>query len=91
MQINSETARSLLADKKGNLPVWIRPPKTGPDYWCGFGRSKLYELTAKGLIRSVSIRQPGQLKGVRLFELASILSYIERCAANSEPANGAAK
>jgi len=90
MQTNSETARdralSLLGDKRGNLPVWIRPPKNGADYWSGFCRSKLYQLSRDGHIRSVSIREPGQVKGTRLFELASILSYIERIAANSKAA-----
>ena len=37
----------------------------------------------KGLIRSVSIREPGRIKGVRLFHLASILAFIERCEAGA--------
>jgi hypothetical protein len=90
MQTNSETAHdralSLLADKRGNLPVWIRPPKTGADYWSGFCRSKLYQLSRDGHIRSVSIRQPGQVKGTRLFQLKSILDFIERNAVNAEGA-----
>jgi hypothetical protein len=43
-------------------------------------------ISRDGHIRSVSIREPGQVKGTRLFELASILSYIERIAANSKAA-----
>jgi hypothetical protein len=42
-------------------------------------RAKLYELAGTGAIRSVSIRQPGQIKGPRLFNLASILAFIEKC------------
>jgi hypothetical protein len=95
MQTNSETAHdralSLLAEKQANLPIWIRPPKSGSDYWTGFCRSKLYQLARDGKIRSVSIRSPGQTKGVRLFELRSVLDFIERNAANAEEvANGAA-
>jgi hypothetical protein len=59
--------------------VWIRAPKSGPEYFSGFGRSKLYELDAKGKIRSTSIREPGQVKGTRLFNLQSILDFIESC------------
>ena len=29
--------------------------------------------------QSLSIREPGKIKGVRLFHLASILAFIERC------------
>jgi hypothetical protein len=73
----------LLAECQGRLPVWIRSPKSGPEFYCGFSRSKLYEEAAKGNIRSVSIREPGQLKGTRLFELNSILAFIERCEAKA--------
>jgi hypothetical protein len=59
--------------------VWIRAPKGGPEYYSGFTRSKLYELDAKGRIRSTSIREPGQVKGTRLFNLQSILDFIESC------------
>src|ERR1035437_4083325 len=72
-------ARELLQDKSNGLPVWIRSPKQGVDFYSGFSRAKLYELAGTGAIRSVSIRQPGQIKGTRLFNLASILAFIEKC------------
>ena len=59
------------------LPLWIRAPAKGPEYWTGFSRSKLYELVRDRKIRSVSIREPGQEKGTRLFELRSILAFID--------------
>jgi len=74
----------LLEDRTGPLPVWVRPPKKGNEYFSGFSRSKLYVEAGKGHIRSVSIREPGQTKGTRLFELKSILEFIERIAASSE-------
>ena len=79
------TARvaDLMADRSGMMPVWFRSPKVGPDPLCGFCRSKLYQLATDGLIRSVSIREPGQVKGTRLFHLQSILAYIEKCEANA--------
>jgi hypothetical protein len=69
----------LLSERQGTLPVWIRSPKSGPEFYSGFCRSKLYEEAGKGNIRSVSIREPGQVKGTRLFELNSILAFIEKC------------
>jgi hypothetical protein len=84
--------RELMQDRDGPLPVWVRARVGQREYFTGLSRSKFYELAASGSIRSVSLREPGQVKGVRLFELASILKYIERCAAaNAEavPVNGA--
>lgn len=67
----------LLADRQGVLPIWIRAPKGGAEHYTGFSRSKLYDLAAKRAIRSVSVREPGRASGTRLFNLASILAYIE--------------
>jgi hypothetical protein len=68
----------LLQDKDGPLPIWIRPPKAGPEFYTGLSRSKLYLLGKEQKIRTKSIRDPGQIKGTRLFELRSILDFIER-------------
>jgi hypothetical protein len=73
----------LLGDREGTLPVWVRSPKSGVERHSGFSRSKLYELAGNGRIRSVSIREPGQIKGTRLFHLESILAYIEKCEAEA--------
>jgi hypothetical protein len=83
----SPRAAELLADRQGQLPVWIRAPKSGTEFYSGFSRSKLYEGANKGYIRSVSIREPGQVKGTRLFHLASILDWVERCEATAGSAN----
>ena len=69
---------ALLAERDKGLPVWIRSPKSGAEHFSGFSRAKLYELAASGAIRSTSIREPGQLKGTRLFHLGSILALIEK-------------
>ena len=73
----STKTQELLNDTLDGKPIWFRSPKGGPDRWTGFSRSKLYELAGEGLIRSVSIRTPGQTKGTRLFNLQSVLDYIE--------------
>jgi hypothetical protein len=75
----SAKARELLNDQSNGLPVWIRAPKQGVDFYSGFSRAKLYEGAGKKHFRSVSIREPGQVKGTRLFHLQSILDFIARC------------
>jgi hypothetical protein len=75
----SPQARELLQDRAQGLPVWVRSPKIGVETYSGFSRAKLYELAGKSAIRSVSIREAGQVKGTRLFNLASILAFIEKC------------
>ena len=77
----STRAAHFIAEHDGDLPVWVRAPKHGYEFYSGCSRAKLYEWAAKGFIRSVAIREPGRIKGIRLFHLASILAFIERCAA----------
>jgi hypothetical protein len=72
-------ARGLLQDQANGLPVWVRSPKQGVEFYTGFSRAKLYEGAGKGHFRSVSIRALGQVKGTRLFNLQSILDFIARC------------
>jgi hypothetical protein len=77
-------AAQFFREREGSLPVWVRAPKRGHEFYSGCSRPKLYEWAAKGFIRSVSIREPGRIKGVRLFHLASILAFIERCEASAK-------
>ncbi len=74
-------AKELLTDRDGAMPVWVRAPVIGPEPHCGLTRPYLYQKAKDGHIRSVSIREPGKVKGVRLFNLPSIMAYIERCEA----------
>ncbi len=82
----SPTAAQLLRECHVGLPVWIRSPKSGTEFYSGFSRAKLYEGAAKGHFRTVSIREPGQVKGTRLFHLQSLLNFIERCEAAADTA-----
>ena len=77
-------AAQLASERDRNLPVWVRAPKFGHEFYSGCTRPKLYEWAAKGFIRSVSIREPGRVKGVRLFHLASIFAFVERCEASAQ-------
>lgn len=65
------------------MPVWVRAPIDGHEHFTGLTRAKLYELAGKGQIRSVSLREPGKVKGCRLFHLQSILDYIENMEAQA--------
>jgi hypothetical protein len=77
-------ATERLAERDGVLPIWVRAPKRGYEFYSGCSRPKLYEWAGKNFIRSVSIREPGKIKGVRLFHLASILAFIERCESDAK-------
>jgi hypothetical protein len=87
-QRTQSRAAQLATERDGHLPVWVRAPKCGHEFYSGCTRAKLYEWAGKGFIRSVSIREPGQIRGVRLFHLASILAFIERCEAGSNTPDG---
>ena len=72
------SAAEILADRTGHLPVWVRAPKAGGhEHFSGQTRATLYAWATEGLIRTASIRQPGKVRGVRLFHLGSILAFIE--------------
>jgi hypothetical protein len=71
-------AEALLNDRIGPIPVWIRAPKSGAETYTGLTRSFLYQIASQGLIRTVSIREPGKERGCRLFHLQSILEFISR-------------
>ena len=82
----SAKARELLNDQHNGFPVWIRPPRGGGlEFYSGLSRAKLYELGGKGHIQTRSIREPGAIKGTRLFLLRSILDFIDNLP-ESQPA-----
>jgi hypothetical protein len=78
-----DLARQLLQESDKGMPVWVRAPIDGQEHFTGLTRAKLYELAGKGHIRSVSLRDPGRVKGCRLFHLQSMLDYIERIEAQA--------
>ena len=57
----------------------------------GMKRSLCYELLARGLIKGVSLRQPGSLKGKRLFHVASVREYLRSQMAVNHPSRMAEK
>lgn len=78
MIANKDKLAELTNEKQNGLPVWVRAPAQGQEHYTGFSRTKLYDAHSKGFIRSASIREPGQLRGTRLFHLRSVLDFIEK-------------
>lgn len=58
---------------------WIRLPS--PRARCrltGLSRTSLNELAERGVIRAITVRQPGALRGIKLLNRASLLAYLRR-------------
>jgi len=50
----------------------------GLDRLFGIKRSLAYTLLAEGLIKSVSLRRRGHIRGKRLFIVASVRAYLQK-------------
>lgn len=59
-------------------PEWLRIPSAVKIF--GISRTKLYELIADRRIKSVSLRERGQVRGVRLLSYDSLAAYLEQLA-----------
>ena len=72
----------LLAERDGAYrPVWVRAPRAGgTEHYTELSRGKMYALEAAGLVKTASLKPPGAIRGVKLFNLKSLLAYIETCA-----------
>jgi hypothetical protein len=85
MNTNNEKIRKrveqMLTERDEALrPIWVRAPKPGAhDFFSGLGRGKLFQAAALGYVRTASLKPPGAARGVRLFDLRSILKYVESC------------
>ena len=55
-------------------PEWLRIPNAVRIF--GISRTKLYELIGKRRIKSVSLRERGQVRGVRLLSYDSLMEYL---------------
>lgn len=62
-------------NQTANKPEWLRISQATQTF--GIGRTKLYELIAKNRVKSVSIRERGQVKGTRLISFDSLNDYLE--------------
>lgn len=77
-----------------NAPVWLRYPK--PPARCpvtNASRSTLYEWTVacaannyRPYVRSVVIKKPGAVRGIRLIHRQSLLDFLDRLSREQEAA-----
>ena len=82
--MNATTVAPAATQPQPITPEFIRLPKPGTLCpWTGLSRSKLNELVLpspvndfKPPVRSVSLRNRGQLKAVRLIVFDSLLGYL---------------
>jgi hypothetical protein len=56
-------------------PEWLRV--TEAVAYSRISKPKLYDLINRGLIKSVSLRDRGQIKGTRLISFDSLKSFLE--------------
>ena len=70
---NDDVARDAVASNE-----WMRLPTKGRDPIFGLTRAFYYALIERGAIRSACLRRRGALTGVRLVNVESVRSYIER-------------
>jgi hypothetical protein len=59
-------------------PEWARIPEVVQRF--GIKRTRLFELIADGQIKSVSLRRPGCVRGVRIINCDSVRSLLEALA-----------
>jgi hypothetical protein len=76
------------SDKGGNARITVAPIAASPandaefvdcpglQARFGIKRSLAYALLAEGAIKGVSLRRLGQLRGKRLFDVASVRAYL---------------
>lgn len=78
LRCDAAEVTSAATSSDGYPGIWVRPPKKGVEPHCGLSRGCLYELIKAGSIRSVSLRKPGALRGIRVIWLPSVFEWIER-------------
>jgi hypothetical protein len=60
-------------------PAYVRLPRPGQrDSLTGLTRTAIFGLLKAGKVRSVSLRQPGTKRGIRLIDAGSLVSAIEK-------------
>ena len=59
-------------------PEWLRVPNAVRIF--GISRTKLYELISQQKVKSVSLKERGQLRGIRLLSYDSLNAYLTNLA-----------
>ena len=74
MQRSNTSSQPEAGDFNGVTPEFGRTPDVERIF--GIKKGTLYNLFEQGKIRGVNIRPSGHIKGVRLWDMASIRNYI---------------
>jgi excisionase family DNA binding protein len=71
-----DTASSYLSASSEPTPVeWLRVKEAC--HYSRISKATLYALLNRGLIRSVSLRERGQIKGTRLISFDSLKHFLD--------------
>ena len=65
-----------------NPSAWLRVPDVVAIY--RIGRTTVFSLIRSGIIRSVSLKKKGNIRGIRLISRASFDEYLEALDATAE-------
>jgi hypothetical protein len=82
--LKNERESLLHAERHGPLSEleYLRPAQVPRRY--PFSRSTLYELLGAGKIKSISVRKPGSVRGIRLVSVASIEAFLAKLVAEQK-------
>jgi excisionase family DNA binding protein len=92
MATHTQTNPTALAPAVSEIPA-TQPAHAIPSDWlrvkeaCSFSRlskPKLYQLINAGKIKSVSLRERGQVRGTRLISFDSLRAFLESRASGGE-------
>lgn len=82
--LRSSSTKMEGANNSPSLPEWIRLPRSGEkEFYTGLSRSALNALilrtkqNPKPPVRSISLKDPHQVRGIRLIKLASLLAHLD--------------
>lgn len=56
-------------------PEWLRVSEACA--YCRVSKPKMYDLLNRGLVKSVSLKERGQIKGTRLVSFHSLKAFLE--------------
>ena len=86
------TVAPVAAPVAAITPEFLRFPRPGEkEPYSGLRRSQLYNLVDEGLIKVVSLRRRGKLRGTTLIVADSLRAYLRRLVAEQHPQWEAAK
>lgn len=78
--VTSARAKKPAADLRRYPDRWIKSPVRGYCPETGLTRAAFYQLADSGKIKTACIRQPGAIRGNRLFHLGSVLAFLDATA-----------